>query len=81
MVVRSRTAYFGLGCTIGALFAAVCILLRRPHDWVIAVVFIFNMCVCSGVIVSSIAERKGQVKRSQDPHRPLTLFPPDSPQR
>jgi hypothetical protein len=49
------------------------------HGWSVA--GMLGLGTAGGVIVGSIAERKGKVKSIKELHRPLTLFPPDPRQR
>lgn len=73
MVMGKRSTYFLLGCAVGALMWSALLTIRRPHDWVLAILSLIEMSVGCAVLACYIAERKGKVKPTD--RRPLTLFP------
>jgi hypothetical protein len=65
-----------LGFALGAMVDVATTYAIR-HGWSVAGVL--GLGTAAGVIVLSIAERNRKVKSIEELHRPLTLFPPDSP--
>jgi hypothetical protein len=70
-----RSTYFLLGCGVGAFIWTAFLAIRRPHDWVLAILSLIEMSVCCAVLACYFAERRGKVKSIEELHRPLTLFP------